>query len=78
MKPSNRVYRCKRCGLIAHRDAVGCWNIRAKYLGLEPWGTSPTTIDQVVGAVAAPAGIRYRSHMRALPQTSVAAVNASG
>ncbi len=40
--------------------------------------TEVCTKPGVVGAVAAPAGIRYRSHMRALPQTSVAAVNTSG
>ena len=68
--PTNRCYRCKRCGLIAHRDSVGAWNIRAKYLGIDPWGNTPAGPSRVVGAVAAPTGVRYRSHMRAGPAES--------
>ncbi len=75
IKPSNRVYRCKRCGLRAHRDAVGSWNIRAKYLGIEPWGTVSIDENRVVGAVAAPIGVKYRPHMRVLPQVNVAGVD---
>jgi transposase len=26
-KIKGRVYKCRKCGLIAHRDSVGCWNI---------------------------------------------------
>jgi putative transposase len=62
-KPTNRCYRCKRCGLLAHRDAVGSWNIRAKYLGIHLWGDFPVNVSRVVGAVAAPTGVRYRPHM---------------
>lgn len=29
-KPTGRVYRCPRCGLVAHRDAVGCANILSR------------------------------------------------
>jgi putative transposase len=29
-KPKGRVYRCPRCGLVAHRDAVGCVNILSR------------------------------------------------
>ena len=49
-KPTGREYRCK-CGFRYHRDGVGSWNIRAKYLG--DFG-SP-----VVGAMASPTGVRY-------------------
>lgn len=49
-KPTGREYRCK-CGFRYHRDGVGSWNIRAKYLG--SFG-SP-----VVGAMASPIGVRY-------------------
>ncbi len=49
-KPNGREYRC-RCGFRHHRDAVGAWNIRARYL--EGLG-SP-----VVGVMASPIGLRY-------------------
>lgn len=49
-KPSGREYSC-RCGFRYHRDGVGGFNIRAKYLG--NFG-SP-----VVGAMASPIGVRY-------------------
>ena len=68
--PTNRRYRCRRCGLTAHRDGVGSWNIRGKYLGIEPWGKVPLDGSRVVGAVAAPTGVRYRPHMRAGPPKS--------
>lgn len=49
-KPKGREYRCK-CGFKYHRDGVGAWNIRAKYLG--NFGSA------VVGAMASPTGVRY-------------------
>lgn len=49
-KPTGREYRCK-CGFRYHRDGVGSWNIRAKYLG--NFGSA------VVGAMASPTGVRY-------------------
>ena len=49
-KPAGREYRCK-CGFRYHRDGVGSWNIRAKYLG--DFGLP------VVGAMASPIGVRY-------------------
>lgn len=49
-KPNSREYRCK-CGFRYHRDGVGSWNIRAKYLG----GLG----SPVVGAMASPIGVRY-------------------
>ncbi len=52
-KPSGRDYRCA-CGFRYHRDGVGAWNIRQKYLGSGP----------VVGAMAAPSGVWYHPHMR--------------
>jgi len=50
-KPNNREYRCPACGFHYHRDGVGAYNIRAKYLGKE---TLP-----VVGLMACPIGVRY-------------------
>ena len=53
-KPRGREYRCA-CGFRYHRDGVGSWNIRAKYLG----SSSP-----VIGVMAPPSAYRYRPHMR--------------
>ncbi|MCI0527832.1 MAG: transposase, partial [Nitrospira sp.] len=52
-KPSGREYRCK-CGFVYHRDGVGSFNIRKKYLGEIP----------VVGVMAPPTGLRYKPHTR--------------
>ncbi len=65
---TNRRYKCSRCGFCAHRDVVGAINGRAKYLGLPPWnGKLVLEVTPVVGAVAAPTGVRFRPHMRAQP-----------
>ena len=52
---SGRVFRCtnKSCKYVAHRDGVGACNIRQKYLHC----------DAVIGPMARPIGMRYRSHM---------------
>ena len=50
-KPTNRNYRCS-CGFHYHRDALGAYNIRAKYLG-------ELDTPQVVGSMAYPTGVRY-------------------
>ena len=52
-KPSGREYTCK-CGFRYHRDGVGAWNIRQKYMDFGP----------VVGVMASPIGVRYSAHMR--------------
>lgn len=52
-KPNGREYRCA-CGFRYHRDGVGSWNIREKYLGCGP----------VVGRMARPIGQRYSPHVR--------------
>jgi putative transposase len=48
-----RTVRCSKCAFTWHRDGVGACTIRRKYLDLGP----------VVGAMAAPIGIRYRPHL---------------
>lgn len=53
-KPTDRQYICRHCGFSYHRDGVGAWNIRQKYLGPGP----------VVGVMASPTGMRYTPHMR--------------
>ena len=63
-KPEGRVYRCRHCGFVFHRDGVGAINIRRKYTGSGP----------VVGVVVSPSGVRYQAHMRCsmlLPPSSV-------
>jgi putative transposase len=52
-KPADRQYCCA-CGFSYHRDGVGAFNIRQKYLGFGP----------VAGAMASPDGVRYAPHMR--------------
>lgn len=49
-KPSGREYKCT-CGFCYHRDGVGAYNIRAKYLGNLGFA--------VVGVMASPIGVRY-------------------
>lgn len=53
-KPKNREYKCK-CGFKFHRDGVGCYNIRAKYLGEQA---------PVIGFMAKPSGVRFRPHLQ--------------
>jgi len=50
-KPMGREYVCG-CGFRYHRDGLGAYNIRSKYLGCVP----------VVGPMARPIGIRYQPH----------------
>jgi len=58
-KPSGRRYVCA-CGFRYHRDGVGGFNIRKKYLGSGP----------VVGDMAPPTGMRYAPDARvALDET---------
>jgi putative transposase len=51
-KPSGRVYKCLKCGFQYHRDGVGGFNIRQKYL----------CASTVVGVMASPTGLRYKTH----------------
>ena len=51
-KSNGRNYRCSNCGFEYHRDGVGSFNIRQKYLGEIP----------VVGLMACPIGLRYKPH----------------
>jgi putative transposase len=53
-KPTGRMYRCRHCGFVFHRDGVGAINIRQKYTGSGP----------VVGVMASPTGVRYHAHLR--------------
>lgn len=37
----SRNYKCSNCGLVYHRDGIGCINIRDKYLGEGVWSNQP-------------------------------------
>lgn len=56
LKTKTRDYHCKDCGYRCHRDAVGSWNIRKKYLGL--LGTPPGI--PVVGSMAFPESLKWK------------------
>jgi putative transposase len=60
-KPNGREYRCG-CGFVFHRDGVGSWNVRSKYLG--------TFGSPVVGPMARPTGLRFRPHARVAREQS--------
>jgi putative transposase len=51
-KTNGRNYECSKCGFEYHRDGVGSFNIRQKYLGEIP----------VFGLMACPIGLRYKPH----------------
>jgi putative transposase len=53
-KPTNRNFKCRFCKSTFHRDIVGAFNIRKKYLGK----------GQVVGVMASPISLRYSPHMK--------------
>ena len=54
-KPSNRAYHCHACGFKYHRDGVGAINLWSKVSGY--------LFYPVVGALAAPVGVRFRWHL---------------
>lgn len=54
-KPSGRDYNCPECGYQAHRDAVGAFNIRAKYVGNDN--------SRLPGVMASPSGVRFHPHL---------------
>jgi putative transposase len=40
-KPKGRIYRCPACGFTAHRDGVGCTNLRSQHYTGEPGHVVP-------------------------------------
>ena len=54
-KPSHRAYHCQACGFKYHRDGVGAINLWSKVSGY--------LFYPVVGALAAPVGVRFRWHL---------------
>ena len=55
-----RRFKCCSCGFEAHRDSVGAWNIRKKYVS-EDTGRSISSC--LPGAMASPSGVRHEPHL---------------
>lgn len=60
-KPSGRNYSCVLCGFEAHRDVVGAYNIRKKYVSEE---TGKSVSSCLPGAMASPSGVRFCPHLQ--------------
>jgi len=58
---SGRKFECSECGYDAHRDAVGAYNIRKKYVG-EDAGQPVST--RLPGTMAFPSGVRFEPHLQ--------------
>ena len=56
-----REFKCTDCGYTAHRDAVGAWNIRKKYVSEK---TERSVSSCLPGAMASPTGVRFDSHIQ--------------
>ncbi len=54
-KPTNRNYHCTPCGFKYHRDGVGAINLWNKVSGF--------LFNPVVGALAAPIGVKFHWHL---------------
>jgi len=61
-RAKGRIYRCKLCSEVYHRDVVGAVNIRAKYLG--NFGSSVVGVHPAQAGMASPSGVRYSAHLR--------------
>jgi len=59
-KPSGRNYSCVLCSFEAHRDTVGAYNIRKKYVSEE---TGRSVSSCLPGAMASPSGVRFYPHL---------------
>ena len=56
-----RKLECSECGYTAHRDAVGGYNIRKKYVSEE---TEEEVSSCLPGAMASPSGVRFDPHLQ--------------
>lgn len=57
---NGRKFKCSNCEYEAHRDSVGAFNIRKKYVSE---GTGKSVSSCLPGAMASPSGVRYHSHI---------------
>jgi putative transposase len=53
---NGRQFKCSECEFVAHRDIVGAYNIRKKYVG-------NSNISRLPGAMASPSGVRFHPHL---------------
>lgn len=63
--PKGRVYKCTNCGLVAHRDNIGCNNILNKYRGEGVWSKQPSLFPRSWSGWQLPEveGIRFNFHL---------------
>ncbi len=57
---TGRKFKCSECGYEAHRDSVGAWNIREKYVSED---VEDRTSSCLPGAMASPSGVRHEPHI---------------
>ena len=57
---NGRKFRCSSCGYEAHRDSVGAWNLRKKYVSEEEENGTSSCLP---GAMASPSGVRFHPHL---------------
>lgn len=55
-----RKFECSKCKYEAHRDAVGAYNIRKKYVSED---VENRTSSCLPGAMASPSGVRFEPHL---------------
>jgi len=65
-----RKFCCSNCEYKAHRDAVGAYNIRKKYVSEETGeATAPPVSSCLPGAMASPSGVRFDPHLQCNSQS---------
>ena len=57
---NGRKFECSNCSFEAHRDSVGAWNIREKYVSEDG---EDRTSSCLPGAMASPSGVRFEPHI---------------
>ena len=58
---NGRRFSCSNCDYKAHRDAVGAWNIRKKYVSEK---TEEQVSSCLPGVMASPSGVRFHPHLQ--------------
>jgi len=60
LNKNGREFECSECGYEAHRDSVGAWNIRKKYVSED---ADRSVSSCLPGAMASPSGVRFEPHL---------------
>ena len=58
---NGRQFKCSNCGYEAHRDSVGAFNIRKKYVSEDADQKASSCLP---GAMASPSGVRFDPHLQ--------------